>query len=66
MTFEDEETRTTYHGLPAQTQLEYCELEVSLARKGKRLHVLAVLPPKSEELQVVVRIDEKANFASSV
>lgn len=59
MTFESEETRGVFHTLPTQKQFEYCELEVYLARQGKRLHIKEVFPAEDGELKVLIRIDEK-------
>jgi hypothetical protein len=59
MTFETEETQGKFHELPAQTQLEYCSLEIALAREGKQLHVAGVLKDEEGRLQVVIRIDQK-------
>jgi hypothetical protein len=62
VTFESEEVQGAYHELPAQTQLEYCELEVSFARQGKQLHILSV-EKKSDEAEITLRIIDKLKFS---
>jgi hypothetical protein len=63
MTFENDEVREKFHGLPAQQQFEWCELEVYLARQGKRVHIKEIVKIENHS-EVLVRIDEK--FQSSV
>jgi len=64
VTFESEEVQGKFHELPAQTQLEYCSLEVALAREGKQLHIDGVVRDEEGLLQVVIRINEKLKVFS--
>lgn len=62
MTFEGEEVREKFHSLPAQQQLEWCELEIYLARQGKQVHVEEVIFVDGDS-EVLVRINEKLKLS---
>lgn len=63
MTFSSEEARTRFHELPAQKQLEWCELELYLCRSGKQIHILEVTQHEDCS-EVIINILDK--FDSSV
>lgn len=63
MTFETEEVQTKFHELPTQTQLDYCQLEIYLARADRSLHIFNLLRDENDSLQVVIRINEKLKQA---
>lgn len=62
MTFASEEVRTEFHLLPAQKQLELCELELYYYRLGKQLHIESVKQDQDGS-EVLIRIDEKLELA---
>lgn len=62
MTFSGEETRLRFHSLPTETQVFYTDWEASLARRGCRLHVDAVIA-QGNISEVVIRIAENFNLS---
>ncbi len=57
MTFQTEDVRLKYHGLPTETQVIYDEMEARLAKRGYRIHVDDIVIEKSLS-EVVIRVTE--------
>lgn len=61
MTFKDEATRLFFHSLPTETQVQYTDWEVRLAKRNARLHIDAVISI-GKVSEIVVRITEDFKF----
>lgn len=62
MTFETEEVRGKFHGLPTQQQFEWCELEKYLSRTGQFIHVQEVLTREGNS-EILIRVDKKLELS---
>lgn len=55
MIFASEDVRMLFHQLPTSRQVEFTDMEESLARRGQRLHIDSVLAHDGC-LEVVIRV----------
>jgi len=58
MIFEDEDTRTFFHLLEAETQILFYEIEELLQGYGKRLAIDDCSLDENNELELVLRVIE--------
>lgn len=61
MTFASDTVRMLFHQLPTATQVEWEEWEDRMAKRGRRLHIEAVMRHERTS-EIVVRIFEQYSF----
>lgn len=64
MTFASDAVRFIFHKLPTEKQHWYSDWEATLAKRGQRLHIDAVMQFENT-LEVVVRITEEFHRSAS-
>ncbi len=60
MTFASDTVRLLFHQLPTERQVEFSDWEADIARRGRRLHIDAVMH-EANVLEVCVRITSDYN-----